>query len=100
MKTSGVFNPTEPAKEIVEVLAKYNTPINLIDSVFGLAQSFAHQSTIVQSLGEGNKKAAAVRERQSMFVSEDSGGIKGLRSNSIHPECDHYHPNQTDVERG
>lgn len=71
---SGIFEPDKPAKEIVEVLAKYNTPINMIDSVFGLAQSFAHQGTIVQSLGEGNKKAATVRERQPVFVPENSNG--------------------------
>lgn len=70
----GVFDPADSAKEIVKVLAKYNTPINMIDIVFDLARCFAYQGSTVQSLHEGNKKAASVQERQPVFVPEDSNG--------------------------
>ncbi len=64
MSMYDIFIPRSPAKEIVEVLAKYNTPINMIDAVFDFARSFAHQRTTVQSL-----------ERKPVFVPGDSDGV-------------------------
>ena len=64
MSMYDIFIPRSPAKEIVEVLAKYNTPINMIDAVFDFARSFAHQGTTVQSL-----------ERKPVFVPGDSDGV-------------------------
>lgn len=74
MTTFSSFNTKTPAEEIVEVLAKHKTPVNLIDSVFDAARSFAYQGAIVQSLREDSKEAASVREKQPVFVPEDSNG--------------------------
>ena len=83
MATFNIFNPKIPAEEIVEVLAKHNTPINLINSVLETARGFTYQGTIVQSLRKDNKEAASELERPAVMFPETQIQEKVFSDNNV-----------------